>query len=1165
VHQDCLEAWLAHSKKEVCELCLTKYQFEPEYRPDTPSVIPLHILLKSVISVFIFNVLPISFRVLLATVIWLIMVPLGTTVAYCTCLRRAIPFVTNFSWSTVASAVCYGLVIDAVMALSLLILMSFADFIRNNWRPAANEGGNANNNVANNGRNLGLAPNIDNNNPAPVDIHFNPPREVVDQLQQVAPNMVPREPEHNQLAVRNEEHARADPMDIPFHERWANEFGEFVQDERRIPNEQDPYFSASEYEDILDEDDDAGFEEEFDPPINPAADHENHQAPPVLNPEPNNNNNNNNGFDVPAVDMMEDNQVQLAIMDILGIEGPMIMIFRKAAWLLAFSSVYLTLLGFFPYVIGSMAFRYLRLKVDQSFPNLFEEWTVKRLFNKVESLSAEFNPPLQFMDFLMMAAGYFIIIAMLFSLDILLSRVRSIRYLEGIESVANPFRQLTVMVKVGVLLTTRIFLLPITIGSAIVVLVSYQVIDLSLDAWVSLLVHNCVSIYGICWVAGITFMLSVTVSMLQVREVLHPDIFSKWIKPQEAHNDLIASLIKENGYMQARRVIMSFLVYSLLLLIFVGAPLQLFNFLRYSHAHLAPADSPFWQSVLASFHVFPTHFFDLKVWYYIPSLQIPIELLLGHIAFLSVLDQKKDLIGRIQHKWTVWAAEKLGMTRFIIPLPMLKRLRKNRRRGAATGTTRGTRKWPHPIRRRVPSPVATLTPTALPAIESNVSHSDTAMNPSSHAKINEDENMAIEEVIEVGPPLQRPPYGWDIRNSQNSSRWAYIGEEPSLVEQNVAPRVVPTYWLIRTIALVTVSCTLVVLIVLFVITVPLAIGRLLTHLLCIPQIFYHDPLHYFLGVFVVKIALDLFEMTPAWHILYVKLPYVRHLSASLQMKFVWVACKRIVTYALVGMSLRFFSMYGSLNIFMANPVAAGEVGSLPLLSLHPVELFADAVRGCILLDGVLLLLLRSGAAVVIARCFKDNALSAWLLCCKSVFDRIGHDLAPVWDPNQNAFPSLTNLSDGLMLWDTVVVTPTLTRVIWDVTSLAGVVGLRQWVLWQIFQILGADGGHSTSMFTQLMAASHDATRSIEKVRLLVSYLSTMPWTLWLWWIIWLGSLVMVWFGDPIRRTVKIVYHTIRDQHYLIGKRLKNAVRENRRDPPSSSSATEAEINAPAVL
>lgn len=125
VHQDCLEAWLAHSKKDKCELCLTKYQFEPQYRPDTPSILPIGIVLKSLFSLFVFKFIPIAFRVVLAIVIWLVMVPIGTTVAYCTCLRRNIPFVRNVSLQSFGSAICYGLVIDGIMALSLLILVRF--------------------------------------------------------------------------------------------------------------------------------------------------------------------------------------------------------------------------------------------------------------------------------------------------------------------------------------------------------------------------------------------------------------------------------------------------------------------------------------------------------------------------------------------------------------------------------------------------------------------------------------------------------------------------------------------------------------------------------------------------------------------------------------------------------------------------------------------------------------------------------------------------------------------------------------------------------------------------------------------------------------------------------------------------------------------------------
>ncbi|BFZ59676.1 hypothetical protein YB2330_000690 [Saitoella coloradoensis] len=47
VHQDCLEQWLAHSGKDYCELCKTKFKFSKMYARDMPNRLPLlQILLK---------------------------------------------------------------------------------------------------------------------------------------------------------------------------------------------------------------------------------------------------------------------------------------------------------------------------------------------------------------------------------------------------------------------------------------------------------------------------------------------------------------------------------------------------------------------------------------------------------------------------------------------------------------------------------------------------------------------------------------------------------------------------------------------------------------------------------------------------------------------------------------------------------------------------------------------------------------------------------------------------------------------------------------------------------------------------------------------------------------------------------------------------------------
>lgn len=116
--------------------------------------------------------------------------------------------------------------------------------------------------------------------------------------------------------------------------------------------------------------------------------------------------------------------------------------------------------------------------------------------------------------------------------------------------------------------------------------------------------------------------------------------------------------------MHAKRIVVSFAVYTVLLHMLIGMPLQIFRCFAYPY----PADS-----YLRLLHWFPSTFFHPQLWYYVPELQVPFELLLGHICFLSVLDQKKDIIGRMQHLWLVFIANRLGLTRFIIPLPIIGR------------------------------------------------------------------------------------------------------------------------------------------------------------------------------------------------------------------------------------------------------------------------------------------------------------------------------------------------------------------------------------------------------------------------------------------------------------------------------------------------------------
>ena len=122
VHQDCLEAWLAHSKKDTCELCFSKYQFTPEYAEGAPTTVPPLMMMKTIFSLLFTGVVPYIIRVIAAIIIWLLCVPIATTSIYCLLIGRH--FQSMADQHSIFVSVVTGIVIDAVVALSLLILVS---------------------------------------------------------------------------------------------------------------------------------------------------------------------------------------------------------------------------------------------------------------------------------------------------------------------------------------------------------------------------------------------------------------------------------------------------------------------------------------------------------------------------------------------------------------------------------------------------------------------------------------------------------------------------------------------------------------------------------------------------------------------------------------------------------------------------------------------------------------------------------------------------------------------------------------------------------------------------------------------------------------------------------------------------------------------------------
>jgi hypothetical protein len=120
------------------------------------------------------------------------------------------------------------------------------------------------------------------------------------------------------------------------------------------------------------------------------------------------------------------------------------------------------------------------------------------------------------------------------------------------------------VVKVGLLLFLKMLFLPMLLGlwldfttlSLFHTSIHDRVMYAASDFFGSLLMH---------WVAGITSMLLVTVSVLQLRELVHPDLLAKFIRPQEPQPDLLGNLLQESGLTHIKRMVFSFFMYFVLL------------------------------------------------------------------------------------------------------------------------------------------------------------------------------------------------------------------------------------------------------------------------------------------------------------------------------------------------------------------------------------------------------------------------------------------------------------------------------------------------------------------------------------------------------------------------------------------------------------------------
>lgn len=483
-----------------------------------------------------------------------------------------------------------------------------------------------------------------------------------------------------------------------------------------------------------------------------------------------------------------DADIHVALDEILGLRG-LYHLLRNSLWLLTFNGLYIGTFFVLPGIIGIASIRTLTSSsavttaqafissaafqpIFQSLYNVIVTSSINAFIQKVLSQSSASDSALQATDIVIIVAGYSTILTTIFLLNDLTERLAKTfrRFVTDhvfLRVFHSAVKKLSGVVKVGLLLILRVFLLPLLLGIAMLLCIN-SFLGMSGDQWADFVSSNLMGALSLCWVTGISYMVSTTLSVLQLREILHPAILAKFIRPQEPHLDLLHSLMTESVLTHFRRIVASLLVYFSLLFLFVYLPMSL------ARAAL--------EASLPS-HIAAQYQAKLHFCYFIPQLQVPFELALTHLSFLTLLDKRKNAIGRFLHSWLVFCCGALGLVPYLLPLPIRKQQR------------------------------------------------------------NPDNSISLV----VGPPLKRPPPGWDARTNRTTTRWAWGTEAPGPLERTVAPQQRPPMVLLRVLLLLAASWGILAGAGLFFAFVPLLLGRQLLASMQFPHWMLHDPICFVLG------------------------------------------------------------------------------------------------------------------------------------------------------------------------------------------------------------------------------------------------------------------------------------------------------------------------------
>ncbi|ETV97883.1 hypothetical protein H310_09205 [Aphanomyces invadans] len=193
-------------------------------------------------------------------------------------------------------------------------------------------------------------------------------------------------------------------------------------------------------------------------------------------------------------------------------------------------------------------------------------------------------------------------------------------------------------------LVLKVFVLPVVIGTAVDA-ATLPLFQAAAMHRLTFALHNMLAAYVMHWVLGMSFIHFVSVAVLQLREVLHPDILTGILHPHDPYQYRVKNILA--GSMPRQYCAMAFatLKYIAFVPVLVYLP------------------------VVTATTLLPSGWFplELRFRYIFALVQVPLELAIVHINVQDSLDHFAPNIGDLQTLWMATMCRHLGLVEFLLP------------------------------------------------------------------------------------------------------------------------------------------------------------------------------------------------------------------------------------------------------------------------------------------------------------------------------------------------------------------------------------------------------------------------------------------------------------------------------------------------------------------